>query len=68
MGMKLTVTADAPVRDEGTILVFTGEHRDGRKVTFGVDRSIGLDLYGYLADTGSVDVEVEPWQILGRVA
>lgn len=66
--MNLTVTADTPVRDEGTILVFTGEADDGRTVTFGVDRRIGLDLYGYLADTGAVDVEVEPWQILGRVA
>jgi len=64
--MIVTVTDGTEVRDEGTVLVFTGDTEDGRTVSFGVDRRIGLDLYAYLADAGSVNAEVEGWQIVGQ--
>lgn len=64
--MTLTVTSDgAAVEYHGTVVTMTATDADGKAVRIGVDHRPAQDLIEHLWDVGTVDVEVEPWQIVG---
>lgn len=65
--MLLTVDPQIP-QDHGTIVVFTGTDPDGRTVTFGVDHRPAQGLFDALNFEGTLDVQVDDFQILGRTA
>jgi hypothetical protein len=55
------------LRDEGTVLVLQGRNSRGKIVAFGVDyRPAQRILFGLEGD-GEVEVEIEPWMVLGRI-
>lgn len=67
--MNVTVTkADLPyVRDEGTVLVFTGTAENGDRVDFGADHRPAWALYEGVLETGEAEAEVESYQVLRTV-
>ena len=62
--MIVTLTTTSSARDEGTIIVFTGTGEAGETVVFAVDHRPAGALIDAVLFEGSLDVEVEPWQIL----
>lgn len=67
--MNVTVTkADLPcVRDEGTVLVFTGTAENGDRVSFGADHRPAWALYEGVLEEGEAQAEVESYQVLRTV-
>lgn len=61
--MILTVDPQTP-EDHGTIVVFTGTNDDGDTITFGVDHRPAQGLLDALDTEGTIDAEVESWQVL----
>lgn len=67
--MQITITkADLPyVRDEGSVLVFTGTAENGDRVSFGADHRPAWALYENVLEEGEAQAEVESWQVLRTV-
>ena len=67
--MQITITkADLPyVRDEGSVLVFTGTAENGDRVSFGADHRPAWALYEGVLEEGEAEAEVESWQVLSTV-
>ena len=53
------------VRDEGTIVVFSGLDDEGRDHWFAADHRPAQAIVAALEDDEPVEVEVEPWQLVG---
>ena len=66
--MILTVTADGPIVDHGTIVVFTGVDEDGVEHKVGVDHRPAQELIFLLDEQPEVVIEAESWQVLGGAA
>jgi hypothetical protein len=64
--MQLLVTY--AVRDEGTIVIFEGIGIDNRPVLFAVDHRYAQAIIDTLDIHGECYVDIEAWQIIGRVA
>lgn len=64
----MNVIADELIRDEGTVLVFTGRDDKDRTLTFATDRRPGLEIATALghSDLDEVLCEVPEWAILSR--
>lgn len=61
----LCVTVDTIVRDEGTIVIFSGTDEAGREIHFGVDHRLAIPLAdGLLNDPTPPVCYVAPWQVL----
>lgn len=60
--MELTV--DRLVRDEGTVVVFSGLDSKGLRHDFAVDHHCAQDIVDAFDGEDAIVVEVEPWQML----
>lgn len=66
--MQATVTGVRPFGSFDSIIRFDAVVEDtGHAVLIAVDHRPAADLLEALGEQGEVDVEVEAWQILGRV-
>lgn len=63
LAVPLTVTD--VVQDAGSVVIFEGEHDDGRRYLFGADHGPAQDILDAFSTGATVHVEVEPSQILG---
>jgi hypothetical protein len=64
--MLLTVTPDAVLADQGTIIVMTGLTEDGNVQVFGADRRQAEVLIDAALADGEAVAQVEDYLLLGR--
>jgi hypothetical protein len=67
--MQITILKEdlIHVRDEGTIIVFTGTAENGDRVSFGADHRPAWALYEGVLEEGEAQAEVESYQVLSTV-